>query len=272
MGTRTTPKPTAGGQHVEARSRAIQFLTPLPCFRTVEASAIEQIVSDCRRISAWAEESIFIEGEVCTHLYILVAGRVKCYRANPEGREQILAIFERPGDAFCTASAFSTGSHIVTAAAITNATLYAIDVEAIKRLALEQPPVALALVTAAGDQMQALVGLADDLSLKTATERVAKLLYERARAKGEREGQVRLGRDDPERLVGRRLHWAVWYRGSERARADCADSNAYSHTLTAAANAGVWDAVRTRIRALFGDPAARSGFVARVIGKEVGLD
>jgi hypothetical protein len=47
---------------------------------------------------------------------------------------------------------------------------------------------------------------------------------------------------------------------------------AYSHTLTAAANAGVWDAVRTRIRALFDDPAARSGFVARVIGKEVGLD
>jgi hypothetical protein len=47
---------------------------------------------------------------------------------------------------------------------------------------------------------------------------------------------------------------------------------AYSHTLTAAAHAGVDGAVRTRIRALFGDPAARSGFVANVIGKEVGLD
>jgi hypothetical protein len=35
---------------------------------------------------------------------------------------------------------------------------------------------------------------------------------------------------------------------------------------------GVWDAVRTRIRALFDDPSARSGFVASVIGKEVGLD
>lgn len=37
------------------------------------------------------------------------------------------------------------------------------------------------------------------------------------------------------------------------------------------ANAGVDGAVRTRIRALFDDPAARSGFVAGVIGKEVGL-
>jgi len=42
--------------------------------------------------------------------------------------------------------------------------------------------------------------------------------------------------------------------------------------LTAAANAGVDGAVRTRIRALFDDPATRNGFVASVIGKEVGLD
>jgi hypothetical protein len=46
---------------------------------------------------------------------------------------------------------------------------------------------------------------------------------------------------------------------------------AYSHTLTAAANAGVRDAVRTHIRSLFDDPSARSGFVG-VIGKDVGLD
>jgi hypothetical protein len=32
------------------------------------------------------------------------------------------------------------------------------------------------------------------------------------------------------------------------------------------------DAVRIRIRLLFDDPAARSGFVAGVIGKEMGLD
>ncbi len=49
--------------------------------------------------------------------------------------------------------------------------LYVIDVETIKRVALEKPAMALALVTAAGDQMRSLVSLADDLSLKTATGR-----------------------------------------------------------------------------------------------------
>jgi CRP-like cAMP-binding protein len=39
-------------------------------------------------------------------------------------------------------------------------------------------------VTTADDQMRSLVSLADDLSLKTATARVAKLLWERARDEG----------------------------------------------------------------------------------------
>jgi CRP-like cAMP-binding protein len=109
---------------------------------------------------------------------------------------------------FCTTSAFSTGSHIITAGAMNDVSLYVIDVATIKRVALEKPAMALALVTAAGDQMRSLVSLADDLSLKTATTRVAKLLWERAQAEGSRPGrEVRLRRaslreDDIAALVG----------------------------------------------------------------------
>lgn len=65
---------------------------------------------------------------------------------------------------------------------------------------------------------------------------------------------------------GRRAE-AVAY--AERCRSPWASD---TDTLTAAANAGVDGAVRTRIRALFDDPATRSGFVASVMGKELGLD
>jgi CRP-like cAMP-binding protein len=81
-------------------------------------------------------------------------------------------------------------------------------VDTMKRVALEQPAVALALVTATGEQMRSLVSLADDLSLKTATTRVAKLLWERARAQGGRKAkEVRLPRaslreDDIAAMVG----------------------------------------------------------------------
>jgi CRP/FNR family cyclic AMP-dependent transcriptional regulator len=181
---------------MNAHTDAMRFWATLPCFRGVDAATIKRLGSRCRALSLRSAQQIFAEGDLCRHLYILVAGRVKCYRASPEGREQILKLFERPGDIFCTTSAFSTGSHIVTAETMSAATLYVIDVEAMKRLALEQPAVALALVTAAGEQMRSLVGLADDLSLKTATARVAKLLCERARAEGGHTGEeIHLRRD-----------------------------------------------------------------------------
>jgi hypothetical protein len=66
------------------------------------------------------------------------------------------------------------------------------------------------------------------------------------------------------------LRWLVRGYGYEVTSVDV--RAAYSHILTAAARAGVDGAVRTRIRTLFDDPATRSGFVASVIGKEVGLD
>jgi CRP/FNR family cyclic AMP-dependent transcriptional regulator len=184
-----------GGTLMGTHPDAIQFLAAHFPFAGVEAAAMKKIASRCRARSRQPGERLFHEGEPCRDLYILVAGRVKCFRANPEGREQILKIFEQPGNIFCTTSAFSTGSHIVTAEAMSEVSLYVIDVETMKRVALEQPAVALALVTAAGDQMRSLVTLADDLSLKTATTRVAKLLWERARAEGGCAGkEVRLHR------------------------------------------------------------------------------
>lgn len=177
-------------------SDATRFLTGLPSFRRVDAATVRKVAARSRAVSLRPAQNIFTEGDPCHHLYILAAGRVKCYRVNPEGREQILKIFERPGDIFCTTSAFSTGSHIVSAETLSDATLYVVDVETIKQAALAQPAVALTLVTVAGDQMQSLVGLADDLSLKTATARIAKLLLERARAEGRGNSQdVRLRRD-----------------------------------------------------------------------------
>jgi CRP-like cAMP-binding protein len=160
------------------------FLAAHRPFSTVESATRRIVAAHCRSVSRHAGEAIFEEGDPCRDLYILVAGRVKCVRANAEGREQILKVFEKPGDIFCATSAFSTGSHIVTAQAMSDVRLYAVNVETIKSVALNQPALALALMTTTGEQMRSLVSLADDLSLKTATARVAKLLSERARATG----------------------------------------------------------------------------------------
>jgi CRP/FNR family transcriptional regulator len=181
---------------MDAHGDTVRVLAGLPSFAGVNANTIRKVASRCRPMTRRAGENLFMEGDPCRGLYILAAGRLKCYRASAEGREQILKVLERPGEIFCTTAAFSTGSHIVTADAMTDTALHVIDVETMRRVALEEPTVTLALISSAGDQMRGLVGLADDLSLKTATTRVAKLLCQRAREEGQRGGKdIRLPRD-----------------------------------------------------------------------------
>ncbi len=39
-----------------------------------------------------------MEGDLCRHLYIFESRRVKFYQTSAEGREQILKVFDCPGD------------------------------------------------------------------------------------------------------------------------------------------------------------------------------
>ena len=65
------------------------------------------------------------------------------------------------------------------------------------------------------------------------------------------------------------LRWLVQGYGYEITSADV--WAAYAHTIKAAANAHGSDEIRSRIRALIDRANARGGFVANIIGREVGL-
>jgi CRP-like cAMP-binding protein len=64
------------------------------------------------------------------------------------------------------------------------------DIETVKHLAEANPSVLLGLLASAGNQMKSLAELAGDLALKTATARLAKLLYERATRERVPQGQA----------------------------------------------------------------------------------
>lgn len=174
----------------------IQFLKHAPYFSGLSLTSLNALAARCKPKALRAGQFIFVEGDPCLALYIVESGRVKCYRTSIDGREQTMKVFSQPGDAFCVASAFKTGHHIVTAQAITDASLYALDIDTIKQVAREHPSVALLLVAAAGDQMKSLVDLAGGLSLKTAASRLARFLCELAGTEGVRSGsEIQLRRD-----------------------------------------------------------------------------
>jgi CRP/FNR family transcriptional regulator len=178
------------------RNPALALLATLPYFASVEPQVLQTIAARCRLKVIPANRAIFTEGDACLDLCILESGRVKFYRVNTEGREQVLKVFDRRGDAFCLASAFSAGKHIVSARAASEVRVCLLDMPTVNRIVSEHPSIGLKLMTTAGEHMAHLVELAEDLALKTATARLAKYLQQLAVAEAVAQGaELRLSRD-----------------------------------------------------------------------------
>jgi CRP/FNR family transcriptional regulator len=181
---------------MNTRDAVFSLMAAASQFADLDPIVLRTIASRSRPQTFAAGQMVFLEGDPCRSLCILESGRVKFFRMNAEGREQILKVFERPGDVFCIASAFTTGTHIVSAKAATETRLHLLDMDVVNRLAHEHPSVGLRMVGTAGQHMTHLVALADDLSLKSATARLAKYLYQLAVADGAGKGaKVRISRD-----------------------------------------------------------------------------
>jgi CRP/FNR family cyclic AMP-dependent transcriptional regulator len=181
---------------MNTRDAMLPLFQAVSTFADLDPAVLRTIAERCRAKVVAAGQLVFTQGDSCLDLCFLESGRVKFFRVNAEGREQVLKEFDRPGDMFCIASAFGTGKHLVSMAALAETRLRLLDLDTLHRLTREHPSMGLKLVTTASQHMAHLVDLAEGLALKTATERLAKHLYQLALAEGVAKGQdIRLSRD-----------------------------------------------------------------------------
>lgn len=186
------------GRARDASRTAVEtlFLAAIPLFQDLSPVSLAAVARRARWRSFAPRQVVFLEGEPCRTLHVVDAGRIECYRANAEGREQIVTMFERSGDTFCIASAFATGQNLVTARALVPTRLCVIERETFVDVARQNPLMALRLVQAVSQDVKRVTDLAESLALFSARVRVARLLYERALAEGVRsERGAELARD-----------------------------------------------------------------------------
>jgi CRP/FNR family transcriptional regulator len=173
----------------------VDFMAMVPLFGELPPSARATIARNVRPCAVDAGQVLFMEGESCVGLHVLREGRVKGYLANAEGREQILRIFDHPGDAFCMTSAFSTGRYVVSASALTPSLVYVVNTAVLAGIAREVGAFALKLLQLAGGETVAVLKIAEGLALRTASGRLARVLHQLGSAEGRRcDGAVELDR------------------------------------------------------------------------------
>lgn len=136
-------------------------------------------------------QRLFDEGAPCQAMYLLLQGAVKIHKVSPAGKEQVLRQL-RPGQIFGAPPLFMPdGRYPATAVALAASRALCVPKNALLRLLKEEPDLMLKALGQVSAQAQAMVRLAESISLSSVPERVAGHLLALARAQGgPRPGQV----------------------------------------------------------------------------------
>jgi len=153
------------------------FVTTLTVLSGIEPEVVAAIAGRSRIAAVGPGELIFAQDDPCDRLYFLVEGRVTCYCATPDGREQVVKLCQRRGEALLLAGAFTTRRHGVSGRAMSMAKLCVVDVATVIACARRSPTLSLKLVEAISREEADLIGLVTDLGVRDATTRLARVLY-----------------------------------------------------------------------------------------------
>lgn len=151
----------------------------VPVFSDLDPGILQRLASAAIKRRYSAGEVVFLEGEPAPGLLVLESGRIKVIKSSPEGREHILELLAAPQPANAV-SVFTRRPSPATGIALEPTEVWLLPRAVVSQLLREQPIFAERVIENMADHMIHLVELVADLSLRSVTERLAKLLLEEA--------------------------------------------------------------------------------------------
>ena len=175
------------------------ILRQTPYFSDADELQLDAIARAVVERSYRRGDPVFLEGEACDGLYTVKSGRVRIYKISPEGREQVLLI-AGPGDTFNEVPVFDGGPNPASVEALEPTVLLLLPKSALLAMVEAQPKLARAFMRTFAARLRQLVALVEELSFKTVTGRVARILLEQLPASTEERGA-----QPPRRLTQREI-------------------------------------------------------------------
>ncbi|HHH49030.1 MAG TPA: Crp/Fnr family transcriptional regulator [Gammaproteobacteria bacterium] len=146
-----------------------------PLFSELAPSAIEDIITRCRR-ETWRRRRQLPMEETWQRFHILLSGRVRLSRSNPENGRMITLFLLGPGDPFCLFSLLDGKPHEVMLETLDDVALLSLPMDEARHWLDEHPEFNRQLLPYLGEQMCSLAGLASDLALHDTETRLARLI------------------------------------------------------------------------------------------------
>lgn len=155
----------------------------LKCYTQLSflAELSEQTVTqleECGRVNHYRKGAfLFHQDWICSFLHVILQGRVKLYRSNPEGKEQVLT-FCTSGEILSLAPFYSDRMSLCSAQALDETSVLEVPIEAFRDLLTHRVDFAAVLARQAAQRYRELSKLLEMVVLKDVTARVAGALTE----------------------------------------------------------------------------------------------
>lgn len=169
------------GMISNSSQEAIEALSAVSYFSGLDRPALQSVVRTAVRRDYDTGQVVFVEGEPCAGLCLVQDGWLKIVKLSPDGREQILRVVG-PGEVCNEVAVFACHPNPATGIALDEASVWIIEPETIHRLLDQVPGLARAVIHGLAERVLHLLGLVEDLSLRTVEARLARVLIERATA------------------------------------------------------------------------------------------
>lgn len=174
-------------------TRDVEQLRLIHLFAGLPTDQLAEIAALVRERKYRRGHIIFMEGEPGEAVFFLKSGRVKIFKQDEEGREQILH-YINPGEVFAEVVLFDGGEYPACAEVVEDAQVGFIKNEDLNALLLQKPAIALSLLKIMARRLRASQKQIMELALMDTTRRLASLLLELALEHGTpEEGGLRIG-------------------------------------------------------------------------------
>jgi CRP-like cAMP-binding protein len=146
-------------------------------FAKLDDEQIHRVEAMSRRMTLHDRQMLFHAGDRAEHFFLVTKGQIKLYRLALNGNEKVIEIIS-PGHTFAEALMFGENPHYpVSATAIGSVELLAFDNAAFIKLLRESVDTCFRLMGDMSKRLKLLIKEIDDLTLQSASGRVAGYLW-----------------------------------------------------------------------------------------------
>lgn len=158
--------------NVHRKTAIVATLRKCRIFCDLSVSDVEAIADGCTLRTLGKDETLFREGEKAEGFYVIQTGRISIFRLTPDGREQIICVFQAP-ESFAEIALSTIETYPANAIALGPAQVIVIHKTHFRELVCKKPELALHMLASMSMHLKHLVQTIHDIKGRQIEGRLA---------------------------------------------------------------------------------------------------